>query len=141
MTYAVAPKQTKLIANSGVMSVQLAVSTAKQVGGTYVSLSTHRVPRTGAVLGRKVQYPVEETFTRNLVVDRFEKGDPTSVEETIVALRVKFQPPTSGHGLQLIVKPPANFQIVLTEDKRLREWLCRVFVRMRYVPTICMYIL
>ncbi len=87
--------QLKLTVNMGAMSAQKSVALArKHKDVRYLSSATRRPPRAGdnicMMLGRSVKYQVQAEYVEQHVTTRFDRGDPSTFEEAVIAVRTMF---------------------------------------------------
>ena len=103
-------------------------ASAKITDSIYLNTRLHRLPNGGgsAKLGPPIKYPAQNNFVSTLVKERFERGDPASFAEVMVALRIKY----------LGAAAEEEFQTLIKKDHSLRVWLRRVLKRIRYSESL-----
>lgn len=120
-------KQKQLVVRSSSISEQQTSAMAKSDKTKIViNNETQRLPaavsQVSMNLGRPVKYPKHIMFAQNMIISRFEHGDPATFEKIIALLCREF----------LCSEKFKEFQIVIQTDHSLLVWLRRLLDLIRY---------
>jgi hypothetical protein len=117
-------KQPQLLINNGMLSVQKSSALAKKNEQViYVKKSTCRIPDGGSnkKLGPPVRYKDQSEWVTDLIISRFQRGEPMTREEAYAATRARWKDTDNS-----------AFKKMLHDGKHFRTWLTRLLHRIMY---------